>query len=63
MKKLKFNPIDMIRDYFIELQERFETATDAHEKNVLHMRLRNLQDVMKFLASTQFYGSGESESI
>jgi hypothetical protein len=53
MRNRQINPIDLINNHFLNLNERFKSTADDHEKNVLRKRLINLQGVKQFLVSTE----------
>lgn len=40
-------------NHYAELQEKFKSTADIHEKNVLRKRLKNLQRVKQFLVSVR----------
>ncbi|HET6419874.1 MAG TPA: hypothetical protein VFG19_06950 [Geobacteraceae bacterium] len=52
MKKIKeVNPLDLVKDQYRNLKEKFRSAGDAKEKKVIFRRLVNLLGVMQFLIS------------
>ena len=53
MKNRHIDPVDIIDNYFADLQEKYKSTVDEHEKNVLRKRLLNLQGVKQFLVSAQ----------
>jgi hypothetical protein len=53
MRNRQINPIDLINNHFANLNERFKSTADDHEKNVLRKRLINLQGVKQFLVAAE----------
>jgi hypothetical protein len=52
MKKIKeINPLDLVKDQYQNLKEKFRSARDDKEKKVIFRRLVNLLGVMQFLIS------------
>jgi len=53
MKHLRINPVTIVQEHVKELQHQFRTTDDPQKKDVLARKVRNLQNVLKFLAGTQ----------
>ena len=53
MKHMSINPVTIVQEHVKELHHQFRTTDDPQKKDVLAKRLRNLQNVLKFLAGTQ----------
>jgi hypothetical protein len=52
MKKMKkINPLEIVREHYQNLKEKFRSTHDVREKKVLFKRLINLAGVIQFLIS------------
>lgn len=55
MKRNRINPVDVINEQFKALHERFTAAADPNERRILHKRLKNLENVMRFVTSNSLH--------
>lgn len=53
MKHMNINPITIVQEHMSELRNQYRTTDDPQKKDFLARKVRNLQNVLEFLAGTQ----------